>query len=91
MAHSVTSQLATRGASVGAAASSSLVSRTSTKVVDQAFTAGFTTAFRVAAAIVLSGFIVALFTTWTGHWRLSSAVRKGRAQPCDEVLGTCEV
>jgi len=39
---------------------------------------------------VLLGFVVALFTTWTGQWRLSSAVRKDRAQPCDEVLGTCE-
>jgi len=91
VAHSVTSQLATRGTSIGAAASSGSIARASTKVVDQAFTAGFATAFRVAAAIVLSGFVVALFTTWTGHWRLSSAVRKGREQPCDEVLGTCEV
>ena len=60
-------------------------------MLNQAFTAGFTTAFRVAAAVVLAGFTVALVTTWTGRWRLSSAVTKGREQPCDEVLGTCEV
>ena len=91
VAHSVTNQLATSGARVGAAASSGSVARASTRVVDQAFTAGFSTAFRVAAAIVLVGFVVALVTTWTGRWRLSFAVRKGREQPCDEVLGTCEV
>jgi hypothetical protein len=60
-------------------------------VLNHALTAGFSTAFSVAGTVVLLGFVVALITTWTGHWRLSSAVTRGREQPCDEVLGTCEV
>ena len=43
-----------------------------------------------SAQVVLLGFVVALVATWTGRLRLSSVVTKGREQPCDEVLGTCE-
>jgi predicted MFS family arabinose efflux permease len=95
VAHSVTTQMAAiaSGASAVTAAttsSSSPVPGVPVGVLNQAFTSGFSTAFRVAAVVVLLGFVVALVTTWTGRWRLSSAVRKGREQPCDEVLGTCE-
>jgi len=74
-----------------AATASSSLPGVPAAVVSQAFTSGFSTAFTVAAGVVLSAFVVALVATWTGHWRLSSAVTKGREQPCDEVLGTCEV
>ncbi len=92
VAHSVTSQMAAAAAarSAASAGASSAVAGVPVMVLNQAFTAGFTTAFRVAAAVALVGFAVALVTTWTGRWRLSSAVTKGREQPCDEVLGTCE-
>ena len=100
-AHSVTSQIAAVAAAGGGGAASGVAARVTSSasaipgvpvhVLNTAFTAGFSTAFRVAAVVVLLGFFVALFTTWTGRWRLSSAVTKGREQPCDEVLGTCEV
>jgi predicted MFS family arabinose efflux permease len=101
VAHSVTSQMAAgaagaaRGVAAGGVAAttsaSSAVPGVPVTVLNHAFTAGFSTAFSVAGSVVLLGFVVALITTWTGHWRLSSAVTRGREQPCDEVLGTCEV
>ena len=46
---------------------------------------------RVAAGVALSGFVVAVVTTWTpGRLRLSSAVHDVEPS-CDEALGTCEV
>ncbi len=100
VAHSVTSQMAAGAAlagsaaggktATGSAASSSPMAHVPVGVLYHAFTAGFSTAFRVAAVVVLAGFVVALVTTWTSRWRLSSALRKGREQPCDEVLGTCD-
>jgi EmrB/QacA subfamily drug resistance transporter len=94
VAHSVTSQMAAGAAAGGAAgsgaSSSGAIPGVPVGVVNHALTVGFTTGFRVAAGVVLVGFVVALVTTWTGRWRLSSVVSKGREQPCDEVLGTCE-
>ena len=96
VSHSVTGQMAavaTAGAPAGTASGGGAAQAAAAlphAVVRTAFTAGFSTAFRVAAAVVLVGFIVALISTWTGRFRLSSAVTKGREQPCDEVLGTCE-
>src|SRR5664280_1028492 len=104
VAHSVTNQMASGAAAAGGSAvggvatsggaaltsASSAVPGVPVTVLNHALTAGFSTAFTVAAGVVLLGFVVALITTWTGHWRLSSAVIKGREQPCDEVLGTCE-
>jgi EmrB/QacA subfamily drug resistance transporter len=94
VAHGVTSQMAApaaaaSGAGADLSSSSSTIPGVPVDVLNQALTTGFSTAFRVAAAAVLIGFFVALFTTWTGRWRLASAVTKGREQPCDEVLGTC--
>jgi EmrB/QacA subfamily drug resistance transporter len=100
VARSVTSQMAAvtagssaagSGAASAGASSSGLAEAAPVHVLNQAFTAGFSTAFEVAAAVVLLGFVVALVATWTGRFRLSSVVTKGREQPCDEVLGTCEM
>ena len=105
VAHSVSSQMAAitagapgSGAATGAgsaatsaASSSGLAEAAPVHVLYQAFTTGFSTAFEVAGAVVLLGFVVAVVATWTGRFRLSSAVSKGREQPCDEVLGTCEM
>ena len=61
-------------------------------IVDQAFTAGFSTGVRGGRrGRADSASWSPLIATWTGRLRLSSAVTKGREQPCDEVLGTCEV
>jgi len=99
VAHSVTSQFAAApgaaagGASAASAAASGggLTGHLPTTVADTALTAGFSTALEVTAAIVFLAFFVAFFATWTGHLRLRSAVTAGREQPCDEVLGTCEM
>ena len=100
VAHSVTSQMTGGVAVAGGIAAragatttsaSSAVPGVPVAVLNHALTAGFSTAFSVAGSVVLLGFVVALIATWTGRWRLSSAVTKGREQPCDEVLGTCEV
>ncbi len=94
VAHSVTSQMAagaaTGGAATAGAASSSSAAGVPANVLYHALTVGFSTGLLVAAALVLVGFVVAIVTTWTGSWRLSSAVYEGREQPCDEALGTCE-
>jgi EmrB/QacA subfamily drug resistance transporter len=61
-------------------------------VYAHALTHGFSIGLRVAAGVVLAGFVVATITTWTpGRQRISSAVREDGVEPCDEVLGTCEV
>ena len=96
VAHSVTHQMAAAAAAGGTAASnaagssSSAVPGVPTAVLDHALTVGFSTGLLVAAGVVLSGFVVALITTWTpGRFALSSAVYEDREEPCDEVLGTC--
>jgi EmrB/QacA subfamily drug resistance transporter len=100
VAHSVTSQFAAASSAVAGGASaagtatsggSGITGHLPTVVADTALTSGFSTALEVTAAVVFLSFIVAFFATWTGRFRLSSAVTKGRAQPCDEVLGTCEM
>ena len=53
-------------------------------------TVGFSTGLVIAGVVALSGFVVAVVTTWTpGRFRLRSA-RHDREPACDEVLGTCE-
>ncbi|HEX5643507.1 MAG TPA: MFS transporter [Thermoleophilia bacterium] len=53
-------------------------------------TVGFSTGLVIAGVVALSGFVVAVVTTWTpGRFRLRSA-RHDREPSCDEVLGTCE-
>ena len=44
----------------------------------------------IAGVVALSGFFVAIVTTWTpGRFRLRSA-RHDSDPSCDEVLGTCD-
>jgi hypothetical protein len=52
-------------------------------------TVGFSTGLTIAGLVALSGFVVALVTTWMpGHrWRVFSS-RHDRQLSCDEVLGT---
>jgi EmrB/QacA subfamily drug resistance transporter len=88
VAHSVTTQMTAAASAAGA--SSSKAAAVPASIQYHALTVGFSTGLLVAAAVVLVGFIVAIVTTWTPRWRLSSAVREGREQPCDEALGTCE-
>ncbi len=93
VAHSVTQQMAAAGVAGKAAtagASSSGVAGVPSGVLDHALTVGFSTGLLVAGVVVLVGFVVALLATWTGSWRLGSAVLRDRQQPCDEALGTCE-
>jgi EmrB/QacA subfamily drug resistance transporter len=54
-------------------------------------TVGFSTGLVIAGLVAMSGFFVALVTTWTpGHrWRLVSS-RHDHEPSCDEVLGTCD-
>ena len=59
-------------------------------VLANALTHGFSVGLAVASGVIFVGFLVALVTTWTGSLRFSSALHKGRKEPCDEVLGTCE-
>ena len=62
-----------------------------TTVLNHALTTGFSAGLLVAAGVALSGFVVAVVTTWTpGRLRLSSAVHDVEPS-CDEALGTCEV
>ena len=77
------------GAAGGAAASSASGSLPPT-VLANALTHGFSVGLVVASGVLFVGFLAALVATWTGSLRLSSAVSKGRDEPCDEVLGTCE-
>ena len=99
VAHSVTNQLAAAsGAAAGGASAASAAAsgggftgQLPTTVANTALTSGFSTALEVTSAVVFLAFFVAFFATWTGRFRLRSAVTAGREQPCDEVLGTCEM
>ena len=58
-------------------------------MLHHALTVGFSLGLEIAGVVALSGFIVALFATYTPGWRLSSAIHGERDHPCDETLGTC--
>ncbi len=77
-------------AQAGNAAASGAGGGLSPHVLATALTHGFSVGLAVASGVIFAGFLVALVTTWTGSLRLSSARHKGRPEPCDEVLGTCE-
>jgi len=78
------------GAAAGGAAASSASGSLPPTVLANALTHGFSVGLVVASGVLFVGFLAALVATWTGSLRLSSAVSKGRDEPCDEVLGTCE-
>ena len=91
VAHSVTSQLSAAGVAGASAAAASGAAAVPTTVLNHALTTGFSAGLLVAAGVALSGFVVAVVTTWTpGRLRLSSAVHDVEPS-CDEALGTCEV
>ncbi len=93
VAHSITSQMAAaaaggaaQGAAGGAAQGAASIPP---QILYQGLTTGFSTGLMIAGFVALSGFFVALVTTWTpGRLRLRSA-RHDREPSCDEVLGTC--
>ena len=96
VANSVHTQMASGAATAagasGGASAADAAPGVPTSVLFHAMTTGFSTGLLVAAGVVFVGFIVALVTTWTpGRWRLTSAVKRDRVEPCDEALGTCEV
>jgi len=91
VAHSVRDQMAAAAASGGAGAAQGAAGGLPPQVLYHALTVGFSTGLMIAGAVAISGFLVALVTTWTpGRWRLSSALHD-REPSCDEVLGTCEM
>jgi EmrB/QacA subfamily drug resistance transporter len=103
VARSVTSQMtaaaaaagspgaAAGGASSAAGASAPGAAGVPAAILNHALTTGFSAGLLVAAGVALSGFAVALVTTWTpGRFRVSSAVHDVEPS-CDEALGTCEV
>jgi hypothetical protein len=97
VASSVNTQMAAAAAAGGgsaatggqSAASAETVAGVPAKVIDHALTVGFSHGLLIAGLIMLSGFFVAVFATYTPGWRLVSARHEGREQPCDETLGTC--
>ena len=75
------------GASAGAGSG---VASIPPAILYHGLTVGFSTGLMIAGIVALSGFFVAIVTTWTpGRFRLRSA-RHDREPSCDEVLGTCD-
>jgi EmrB/QacA subfamily drug resistance transporter len=78
---------ATGGASSGAGSG---VANVPPAILYHGLTVGFSTGLMIAGIVALSGFFVAVVTTWTpGRFRLRSA-RHDQKPSCDEVLGTCD-
>ena len=80
------------GAAAGGASASagSGVASVPPAILYHGLTVGFSTGLMIAGIVALSGFFVAIVTTWTpGRFRLRSA-RHDREPSCDEVLGTCD-
>jgi EmrB/QacA subfamily drug resistance transporter len=96
VAHTVRDSMATAAASGGAAAAGGAqaggtgVASVPPAILYHGLTVGFSTGLMIAGFVALSGFFVAIVTTWTpGRFRLRSA-RHDREPSCDEVLGTCD-
>jgi EmrB/QacA subfamily drug resistance transporter len=80
------------GAATGGASASagSGVASIPPAILYHGLTVGFSTGLMIAGIVALSGFFVAIVTTWTpGGFRLRSA-RHDSEPACDEVLGTCD-
>ena len=81
---------AAAAATGGASSADSGVAGVPPAILYHGLTVGFSTGLMIAGFVALSGFFVAVVTTWTpGRFRLLSA-RHDREPSCDEVLGTCE-
>jgi EmrB/QacA subfamily drug resistance transporter len=99
VAHSVRTSLtaaagaggAAQGAAGGAsAATGNGLASVPPSILYHGLTVGFSTGLMIAGIVAISGFAVAVVTTWTpGRFRLRSA-RHDREPSCDEVLGTCD-
>ena len=95
VAHSVTAQLTAATAHGGAAAAgaagaaSSAAGGVPASVLDHALTHGFSAGLLAASGVALTGFVVAIVTTWTPSWRLRS-VTTNEGAACDVALETCE-
>ncbi len=96
VAHTVRDSMAAAAASGGAAATGGASSAGSgvagipPEILYHGLTVGFSTGLMIAGVVALSGFFVAIVTTWTpGRFRLRSA-RHDSDPSCDEVLGTCD-
>jgi hypothetical protein len=88
VAHSVQDQIAAGGAATAGAAAQS-AGGVPAPILHQALTDGFSTGLMIAGFVTLSAFVVAIVTTWTPGWRVSSAVHEVEPS-CDEALGTCD-
>ena len=83
-------QGAAGGAAGGASGAANSVASLPPAILFHGLTVGFSTGLMIAGIVALSGFVVAIFTTWTpGGFRLRSS-RHDREPSCDEVLGTCD-
>jgi predicted MFS family arabinose efflux permease len=81
---------AAQGAAGSAAGAGEGAANVPQAILFNGLTVGFSTGLVIAGVVALSGFVVAVVTTWTpGRFRLRSA-RHDREPSCDEVLGTCE-
>ncbi len=81
---------AAQGAGGSAAGAGAAAADVPQAILFHGLTVGFSTGLVIAGVVALSGFVVAVVTTWTpGRFRLRSA-RHDREPSCDEVLGTCD-
>jgi EmrB/QacA subfamily drug resistance transporter len=96
VAHTVRDSMASAAGAGGAAAAGGAQSAATgaasipPAILYHGLTVGFSTGLTIAGFVALTGFVVAVITTWTpGGFRLRSA-RHDHEPSCDEVLGTCE-
>jgi hypothetical protein len=81
---------AAQGAAGSAASAGGGAAGVPPAILYHGLTVGFSTGLMIAGFVALSGFVVAVVTTWTpGRFRLRSA-RHDEDPSCDEVLGTCD-
>ena len=78
-------------AQAGGAGAATDISQLPRAILEHGLTVGFSRGLMIAGFVMLSAFFVALVATWTPEkgWSPVSA-RHDQAEPCDEVLGTCE-
>ena len=81
---------AAQGAAGSAASAGGGASSIPPAILYHGLTVGFSTGLMIAGVVALSGFVVAVITTWTpGRFRLLSVRHDQEGSACDEVLGTC--
>ena len=97
VANSVKAQLAALAAAAGGTGSAAAAGAVSGgaqslpyAIMANALTTGFSQGLRVAAAVPLAAFVVALISTWPARPRVSSAAHDGSEAASSEAPGTCE-